>query len=408
MQIERIDIEQVKAAAYNPRKDLKAGDPEFEQLRRSIAVFDTVEPLVWNKRTGNLVGGHQRLKVLRERGDTAVDVSVVDLDDAHEKALNIALNKISGEWDMPRLKDLLTNLKDDGFDLNLTGFAELELEELIDFEGKEGKTDDDEAPARPANPRSRRGDIWQCGSHRVMCGDATDALDVNALMGQEKADLVFTDPPYNVDYEGYTKDNLKIQNDKMTPAEFVSFLEMVFAAYQWSLKRGGSLYVCHPSSYQREFQTALEKAGFTVRTQIIWAKNTFAWGHARYKFQHEPIFYAYVSGETDPWYGDKKQSTLWHERKPAANRLHPTMKPVELVLRALKNSSKSGDLVLDLFGGSGTTLIAGEKLNRRVFSMELDPGYCDVIVKRWEDFMGLKAMLLTNSKVEENALVPAR
>ncbi len=397
MRIETIDISDINPAPYNPRKDLKPGDAQYEQLKRSIAIFDTVEPLVWNKRSHNLVGGHQRFKILKERGDTKFEVSIVDLDPPHEKALNIALNKITGEWDIPKLKELLVDLDTGDFDLNVTGFSENELKDLIDYEGKQGLTDDDEAPERPENPRSKRGDIYTLGDHRLLCGDATHSGDVAMLMEGIKADLVFTDPPYNVDYEGYT--DLKIKNDHMSTEEFSDFLALSFKSYRNACKDGASLYICHPSSFQREFQTAIELEGFKVRTQIIWAKNTFAWGFGRYKFQHEPLFYAHVKGQSDPWYGDKRQSTLWQERKPAANKLHPTMKPVELVMRAISNSSKAGDLVLDLFGGSGTTLIAAEKLNRRCFAMEFDEGYCDVIVKRWEDFSGRKAQLNRMEKI---------
>jgi DNA modification methylase len=179
----------------------------------------------------------------------------------------------------------------------------------------------------------------------------------------------------------------------MTAEEFSAFLAKTFAVYRACAKPGASVYVCHPSSWQREFQNALEQAGFAVRCQVIWAKNTFAWGFGRYKFQHEPIFYCHVRGQSDPWYGDKSQSTLWVEKKPAANRLHPTMKPVELLERAIANSSKSGDLVLDLFGGSGSTLIACEKTGRNARLMELDPTYCDVIVRRWQEFTGKQATL---------------
>jgi DNA modification methylase len=212
-------------------------------------------------------------------------------------------------------------------------------------------------------------------------------------MAGEQADMVFTDPPYNVAYEGYTKDKLTIQGDRMSPQEFDRFLRASFGNYHESVKPGGSLYICHASSVQREFQNALEAAGFNVRCQIIWAKNTFAWGFGRYKFQHEPIFYCHVSGESDSWYGDKSQSTLWQEKKPAANRLHPTMKPVELIERALVNSSKSGDCVLDLFGGSGSTLIACERRGCNARLMELDPKYADVIVKRWQQYTGKQALL---------------
>jgi DNA modification methylase len=179
----------------------------------------------------------------------------------------------------------------------------------------------------------------------------------------------------------------------MSSEQFREFLGSVFLSYVWALKPGASMYVCHPSSWQREFQGALECSDFEVRCQIIWAKNTFAWGFGRYKFQHEPIFYCHRKGQSDPWYGDKSQSTLWQEKKPAANRLHPTMKPVELIERALTNSSKTGDLVLDLFGGSGSTMIASEKNRRHARLMELDPKYCDVIVRRWQDFTGKPAHL---------------
>jgi DNA modification methylase len=191
----------------------------------------------------------------------------------------------------------------------------------------------------------------------------------------------------------YTEDQLKIKGDRMSAGEFKQFLEAAFRSYRAALKPCGSLYVCHASSWQREFQNALESAGFEVRCQIIWAKNTFAWGHGRYKFQHEPIFYAHVAGQKDPWHGDKSQSTLWQEKKPAANRLHPTMKPVELVERALINSSKAGDIVVDLFGGSGSTLIGCERRGRRARLMEIDPHYADCIVRRWQAYTGHQAVL---------------
>jgi site-specific DNA-methyltransferase (adenine-specific) len=212
-------------------------------------------------------------------------------------------------------------------------------------------------------------------------------------MQAERADLVFTDPPYNVDYTGYTKDKLTLKGDRMPEDEFRRFLRTSFDNYRTVIKPGASLYVCHASSVQRDFQDAIESAGFEVRCQIIWAKNTFAWGFGRYKFQHEPIYYCHVAGESDAWYGDKSQSTLWVEKKPAANREHPTMKPVELIERALRNSSKAGDLVVDLFGGSGSTLIACERRDRNARLMELDPKYTDVIVQRWQEYTGKSATL---------------
>ena len=265
-------------------------------------------------------------------------------------------------------------------------------------------TDEDAAPEAPACPVSQAGDIWLLGKHRVLCGSATDLRAVEQLMAGENADLVFTDPPYNVDYEGYTADKLTIQGDQMAPEDFARFLKSAFISYRELIKSGGSIYVCHASSVQREFQGALEAAGFAVRCQIIWAKNTFAWGFGRYKFQHEPIFYCHVSGQSDAWYGDKSQSTLWQEKKPEANRLHPTMKPVELIERALINSSKAGDCVVDLFGGSGSTLIACERRGRNARLAELDPKYVDVIVKRWQDYAGERAVLAgTGRSFEEIA-----
>ena len=231
------------------------------------------------------------------------------------------------------------------------------------------------------------------GQHSVLCGDSTRMADIEKVLAGRLADMVFTDPPYNVDYTGYTEEELTIQGDRMSDSEFKQFLGNAFRSCRSVVKPGASLYVCHSSSWQREFQNALEAAGLEVRCQIIWAKNTFAWGFGRYKFQHEPIFYCHVAGQTDAWYGDKSQSTLWEEKKPTANRLHPTMKPVELIERALVNSSQAGDCVVDLFGGAGSTLIACEKLGRQARLIELDPKYCDVIVQRWQAFTGREATL---------------
>jgi DNA modification methylase len=288
----------------------------------------------------------------------------------------------------------LLDLKGLDFDLALTGFDLGELDSYLAGETvAEGLTDEDAVPEVQQQAVTRLGDLWHLGKHRLLCGDATVSVNVSLLMGEDVADAVFTDPPYNVDYEGYTDQKLKIKGDRMSGDAFRQFLEAALRSYRSVVKPGASLYVCHPSSWQREFQNALEAAGLVVRCQIIWGKNTFAWGFGRYKFQHEPIFYCHVAGQSDPWYGDKSQSTLWQEKKPAANRLHPTMKPVELVERALANSSKAGDLVLDLFGGSGSTMIACERRDRQCRLMELDPIYADVIVRRWQDYTGKPATL---------------
>jgi DNA modification methylase len=283
--------------------------------------------------------------------------------------------------------------------VSLLGFEDEELALLLAAQDAvEGLTDEDAVPELPEKPASRKGDLWVLADHKLLVGDSTNPNDVARLIGAEVADLVFTDPPYNVDYEGYTEQKLKIKGDRMSETEFKQFLEVAFRGLRAAAKPGASLYICHSSSWQREFQNALESAGFAVRCQIIWAKNTFAWGFGRYKFRHEPLFYCHVAGQKDPWYGDKTQSTLWEEKKPSANRIHPTTKPVELIERALLNSSKTGDVVADLFGGSGSTLIACERRGRRARLMEVDRKYADCIVLRFQEYSGKSAVLDGNGR----------
>lgn len=389
--IEQWSIDRPIAYARNARK---ISDKAIDKIAASIKEFGWQQPIVVD-REGVIIVGHTRLLAARKLQLTAVPVHVAEkLTDAQVKAYRLMDNRShqETEWDFDLLAPELTELQDMSVDLSLTGFDSAEIDKLLEPESIAGLTDEDQAPEVAEQAITLPGDIWILGNHRLMCGDSVVLTDVERLMGGAKADLVFTDPPYNVDYTGYTKEKLKIQSDKMTTEEFVAFLQGTFASYRVVIKPGASMYVCHPSSFQREFQNAIESAGFSVRAQIIWAKNTFAWGFGRYKFQHEPIFYCHVEGESDAWYGDKTQSTLWQEKKPAANRLHPTMKPVELIERALRNSSKAGDRVVDLFGGSGSTMIACEKTGRESSLMELDPKYADVIVKRWQDFTGKKAI----------------
>jgi DNA modification methylase len=378
--------------ARNPRKN----DAAVDRMAASIQEFGFKIPVL-ARSSGEVVDGHLRLKAARKLGLTEVPVILCDeWTEAQVKAFRLMVNRSVtwADWDPDLLGLELLELKGLDFDLDLTGFDSAQLERyLADLDVKPGLTDEDDAPEPPEKPVSQPGDLWLLGKHRVLCGDTTKSADVERLMAGEKADLVFTDPPYNVDYSGYTKDKLTIQGDRMTDEEFRRFLAGTFSNYRSAIKAGASLYVCHASSVQRDFQNAIEAAGFDVRCQIIWAKNTFAWGFGRYKFQHEPLFYCHVAGEKDPWYGDKSQSTLWMEKKPAANRLHPTMKPVELIERALRNSSKAGDCVLDLFGGSGSTLIACERRERSARLMELDPKYADVIVQRWQQYTGKSATL---------------
>ncbi len=379
--------------ARNPRTH---SDAQIEQIAASIAEFGFTNPILVDSSAG-IIAGHGRLLAARKRQLEIVPVIVLDhLSETQRRAYVIADNKLAlnAGWDDDLLALELSALKEHNFDLNLIGFDDEELAQLLaGQDAAEGLTDEDAVPEIRDIPISQLGDLWLLGEHRASCGDATVPADVERLMAGDTADLVFTDPPYNVNYEGYTEDKLKIQGDCMTAEQFQRFLQDTFRSYRSVMKPGGSIYVCHSSSWQREFQNAMEAAGFEVRCQVIWAKNTFAWGFGRYKFQHEPIFYAHVAGQKDPWYGDKSQSTLWEEKKPSANRIHPTAKPVELVERALVNSSKAGDLVVDLFGGSGSTMIGCERRGRKARLMEVDPKYADCIVRRFEEYTGKQGVL---------------
>jgi DNA modification methylase len=391
--IERWMIDRLIPFARNPRTHSEA---QVAQIAASIAAFGFNNPILVDTKAG-IIAGHGRFLAARKLQLQEVPVIVLDhLTEAQKRAYIIADNQLAlnAGWDDELLGSELAALQEEDFNVGLIGFADEELVRLLAAQdAAEGLTDEDAVPGLPQTPVSVSCDLWILGNHKLFVGDATNQVNVAKLMAGDGADLVFTDPPYNVDYEGYTEERLKIKGDRMSAAEFKRFLVAAFSSCRTAAKSGASLYVCHSSSWQREFQDALEAAGFEVRCQIIWAKNTFAWGFGRYKFQHEPLFYAHVAGQKDSWYGDKSQSTLWQEKKPAANRIHPTAKPVELIERALLNSSKAGDVVVDLFGGSGSTLIACERRGRNARLMEIDPPYADSIVQRWQNFAGKQAVL---------------
>jgi DNA modification methylase len=393
IEIETWPITRLIPRITNPRTHTPE---QVAQIAASIREFGWTNPVLVGA-DNDVIAGHARLLAARQLGMAEVPViQLGHLSEAQRRALVIADNQltINAGWSEEMLRIELQALQEADFDLTLVGFDEDELARLLAAEeATSGLTDEDAVPEVLEAPISVAGDLWRLGPHVVLVGDATNETDVVRLMDGDAADLVFTDPPYNVDYEGYTEDRLTIKGDRMTDEQFCEFLATTFGNYRRIVKPGASLYVCHPSSWQREFQNALEAAGIEVRCQIIWAKNTFAWGFGRYKFRHEPIFYAHVAGQSDAWYGDKSQSTLWEENKPAANRLHPTMKPVELIERALLNSSKAGDLVVDFFGGSGSTLIACERRGRAARLMELDPRYADVICRRYQEYTGKRAVL---------------
>lgn len=396
MQIEKIGIERLKPAKYNPRKELKPGDPEFEKLKNSITEFGYVEPVIWNKKTGNVVGGHQRLSVLKHLGETEVDCIVVDMDLQKEKALNIALNKISGQWDVPLLTDLLKDLDDSGFNVSLTGFDANELDDLFKDEIQDAvKEDDDFDIDKEFNnikeTRTKLGDIWHIGKHKLMCGDSTKKEDIVALVGDKKATCVFTDPPWNVDYGGASHPSWKqrsIMNDSMTTEQFGEFLTKAFIALKEVLVEGAMVYVVMSGQEWGNIMQVMDKCGYHWSSTIIWAKDTLVLSRKDYHTQYEPIWYGWLNGTRACPLEDRKQSDLWQIPRPKKSEEHPTMKPIELVARTLMNSSHKHDVVIDLFGGSGTTIMASEQTSRECYMMELDPKYCDVIVNRYINLFG--------------------
>ncbi len=390
MDIQKVPIGNINPAAYNPRKDLKPGDLDYEKLKKSMAEFDFVEPLVWNKRSGNLVGGHQRLKILvNEWQLTEVDCSVVDLDDTKEKALNLALNKISGEWDNPLLKDLLLELDTGAFDIEITGFDMDEIAALMNqlFQPEPGLTDDDAVP-ETTEAICKKGDLWQLGNHRLLCGDATVKDDVDRLMGSDKADMVFTDPPYGINLDtdwsgmkGSRKIREKVRHDLTghkynavigdnVPFDFNGVFDpeckeqFWFGAdyYHSQLPNGGSWLV-----WDKRLTEEMDK--------VLGSPFEMIWSRVKHRKEIIRMVWAGVSGFQE----DVKR------------RIHPTQKPLKLLSWIIEKYSRQNHIIIDLYGGSGSTLIACEKLNRRCFMCEIDEKYCDTIRTRWENFTGKKA-----------------
>ena len=268
---------------------------------------------------------------------------------------------------------------------------------MIGDKNKAGLTNPDEVPEPPKVPKTKLGDIWQLGNHRLMCGDSTDAAQIERLMGEQKADMWLTDPPYNVAYEGKTIDSLKIQNDKMSNELFIDFIKKACNAAKNVLKDGGVFYIWHANNTSRLFQDAIHDAGLQIRQHLVWLKSSIVMGQQDYHYKHEPCLYGWKDGAAHYWGNDRKQTTILEFDKPSRNGVHPTMKPVDLFEYQILNNTKCNEIVLDSFGGSGTTVMAAEKSQRRANIMELDPIYCDVIVKRWEDFTGKKAVLINEN-----------
>lgn len=424
MEIREIEISKLKRAEYNPRKELTPEDPEYQQLKKSIVEFGYVVPVVVNSDM-TVIGGHQGLTVLEDLGYKKIECSVQNLNKTQEKALNLALNKINGIWDNDKLEKILAELKELEFDMDITGFTPEELNDIFNdtLEATEDDFDVDKELEEITEPVTQLGDMWILGNHRLLCGDSTDKEAVEELMNNKEADMVLTDPPYNVDIEN--SQGMKIKNDNMDNKTFREFLIKAFKNISEALKAGGAFYIWFASREHINFEKALNENKLKVRQELIWNKNMFVLGSQDYQWKHEPCLYGWKDGAAhyfiddrtqstviedkhqdfrklkkeelinilEDIYADKTSTTIIEENRPTISDLHPTMKPIKLLSRLIKNSSRINESVLDLFGGSGSTLIACEQLNRICYMMELDPKYCDVIIKRWETLTGKKAKL---------------
>lgn len=406
MLIRKIPIKKINPAPYNPRKNLKPDDSEYQKLLRSIDEFGYIDPLIWNKKTGNLVGGHQRFKILAAKGFKEIDVSVVDLPIEKEKALNVALNKISGDWDRDKLATLLDGLcKSPGIDIEVTGFDLPEIENILaDFKDPNSQENfdvEDELNNRgPVITQS--GDLIELGiggQHRLLCGDVTKAGDIQRLMGRFRAQLCNCDPPYAVSYDRRNRPttkpkkakterldarSMKLQNDDLTPQRYRRWFSKVADAINEVIIPGAAFYIWNSHKNFGLMHDLLSERNFKISCVITWAKESFAPGFGDYNEQTEFCLYSWKGGAKHNWYGPKNESTLWdtHRDRTSLYR-HPTQKALELAERAIRNSSKSGDIVFDPFLGSGTSLIAAARLGRRCFGMEIEPKFCDVIVRRY-------------------------
>lgn len=444
MRLEKRKLSELKPAEYNPRKALKPGDPEYEKLAASIEKHGYIDPIIINE-DGTIIGGHQRRTVMLDLGYEEAEVIIVNLPDKNDEiAANIALNQISGEFEKDALMGLLIQLEGAGYDTMAAGFNTQDLSALFAEVDLTQEADDDhydiekaEQQAEEREPVTQPGDIWQMGEHRLMCGDASDASDVGILMAGCEADLILTDPPYNVDYEAKdkaleysykrntTRTNNEITNDRMEEDAFYDFLLQVFSNYCDVAKAGAAFYIFHADTEGLAFRQAFQEAGLKLRQVLICEKNQFVIGRQDYHWRHEPVLYGWKEGAGHYFIDDRSQDTVFieddidfkamkkddlvayieqirealmartsvqFEKKPARSDMHPTMKPVSLVGRFMANSSRRGELVADFFGGSGTTLIAAEQLGRVAYLMEISPKYCDIIINRWEEYTGKKAV----------------
>lgn len=392
MKVEMMAVERLIPYARNPRRN----DGAVDATAASIKEFGFRQPIVVDEEMVILVG-HTRTKAAQKLGLSQVPVHVATgLTEAQKKAYRIADNRTGeiAEWDNDLLALELEDLRMADFDLGTLAFDAAEVDELLAGldATPEGQTDDDETPDVQVAVKTQPGDVWLLGKHRVMCGDSTNLQHAQSLMGGGMADLLVTDPPYNVAYEGGTKDKLTIQNDAMSDTDFRQFLRDCYTTADAFMRPGAVFYIWHADSEGLNFRAAAAEVGWTVRQCLVWNKNSLVLGRQDYHWKHEPCLYGWKDGAAHYFGSDRAQTTVLDFARPNRNGEHPTMKPVDLIQYQVENSSRAGDTVLDLFGGSGTTLIACEKTGRINRSMELDPKYCDVIVRRWQQYTGKSAV----------------
>jgi len=403
-QIEHLLVSSLIPYARNSRTH---SDEQVSQIAGSIREFGFTNPVLIDA-DGTIIAGHGRVMAAKKLGlETVPCIRLGHLTPSQVRAYVIADNKLAlnAGWDDQMLRSELESLQDDGFNMDLTGFSDEELAELLEPEVVEGETDPDQTPEAPVDPITKLGDVWILGNHRLMCGDSTRIESAKRLMGDDLADLLITDPPYNVDMTAKNEmlqkagkarkdeSTFGIQNDKMSDDHFRQFLRDVYSTANSVMRDGAVFYIWHADSEGYNFRGACIDVEWKIRQCLVWMKSVFAIGRSDYHWKHEPCLYGWKDGASHYWGSDRSQTTVLDFKKPAKSELHPTMKPVELFEYQIGNSSKANDVVLDLFGGSGTTAIACERLSRKARLMELDPKYCDVIVKRWEDFTGKKAVL---------------
>jgi len=409
MDVRTIAVDSINPAPYHPRLRLRPEDPRYRSILGSLDTFGLVEPLVFNERTGHLVGGHVRFEILRARGDKTVLCSVVDLPPDREKALNLALNRTGGDWDRDRLAALLddlTSTTDLGFDLSVTGFAEDEIDRLIgDLRDPEDSPSDD-APHSDLPPVIEPGEVIELGApgeHRIVCGDSTDPQIVALALNGQAADLVHTDPPYGVSYDrrqrpgkkkGKTEDaDERLANDDLDPTAYREWFARVTATITEALRPGGACYIWNGSRNFGLMSDLLTGAGVHVSAVLTWDKDRFSPGYGDYQEQAEHALYGWKRGAKHSFYGGRNESTLWSiKRDPISAYVHPTQKPLELAERAILNSSKRGELAFDPLLGGGTPLVASARLGRRAAAIECDPRHIESAIRRYAQVAGVHAL----------------